>query len=217
MNVKARIEGRKPRTKRKRQPVPAMTSAINHWIRVEALAIFHEGEFSAGEVAKMIDVDVKEITGHIHDLYESGCIEFAGHKLIGGIMVPVYRAITAPIVDDQVYREMSQADRDDASNAIVQGVLAETVSSCRNKRMIDDETLVLIWDAPTLDPQGEREMNDHMTASHRKAVRIQARAANRLAKSGETGVTKVITFMAFRRGRPGRPDGGYLRSESTEG
>lgn len=217
MNVKARVLGRKPRAARKRQPVEAMTHSINHWIRVEALAIFHEGEFSAGEVGKMIDVDVKTVTGHIHDLYESGCIEFAGHKLVDGMMVPVYRAIASPVISDEVYREMSREDRTDASNALVQGVMAETVSASRNETMVDDETVVLVWDAPTLDPQGEGEMNAHMTASYKKAVRIQTRAANRLAKSGEIGVTKVIAFMAYRRGRPGRPEGGYLGSESAEG
>jgi hypothetical protein len=194
-----------------------MTHSIDHWIRVEALAIFHEGEFSAGEVANMIGESVNTVTGHIHDLYESGCIEFAGHKLVDGTMRPVYRAIASPVVSDEVYRGMSAEDRDDASNAIVQGVLAESVSSCRNGKMVDDETLALIWDAPTLDARGELEMNAHMTASYRRAVKIQASAANRLAKSGEIGVTKVIAFLSFRRGRPGRPEGGYFGSESSEG
>lgn len=216
MNVKAREVGRRPRTKRKRQPVQALTHAVNHKIRFEALAIFHEGEFSAGEVAEMIGEDVKVVTGHIHDLYESGCIEFAGHKMVDGMMRPVYRALVSPEVSDEVYRSMSPEDRDDASSALVQGVLAESVSSCENKKMIDDETLALIWDAPTLDALGEREMNAHMTASYRQAVKIQAKAANRLAKSGETGVTKVIAFLSFRRGRPGRPEGGYFGSGSRE-
>jgi len=216
LSVSARKVGRKPRKKRKRQSVDAMTHSINHVIRVEALAIFHEGEFSAGEVANMIGESVKTVTGHIHDLFESGCIEFAGHKEVDGMMRPVYRAIVAPEVSDEVYRAMSREDRDDASSAIVQGILAESVSSLRNGKMIDDETLALIWGAPTLDAQGEREMNAHLTASYRGAEKIHAKAANRLAKSGEVGVTKVVAFLGFRRGRPGRPGGGYFNSEFDE-
>jgi hypothetical protein len=216
LNVRAREVGRKPRKKRSRQPVDAITHSVNHWIRVEALAIFHEGEFSAGEVAEMVGEDVKLVTGHIHDLYESGCIEFAGHKMVDGMMRPVYRAIALAEVSDEVYRGMSANDRDDASSAIVQGILAESVSSCQNGKMIDDETLALIWDAPTLDAQGEREMNAHLTASYRGAKKIHAKAANRMAKSGEIGITKVIAFLGFRRGRPGRPEGGYFNSEFHE-
>jgi DNA-binding transcriptional ArsR family regulator len=193
-----------------------MTHSINHVIRVEALAIFHEGEFSAGEVADMIGESVKTVTGHIHELYDCGCIEFGGHKEVNGMMRPVYRAIVAPEVSDEVYRAMSDEDRDDASSAIVQGILAESVSSCRNGKMIDDETLALIWGAPTLDAQGEREMNAHLTASYRGAEEIHAKAVNRLAKSEEKGVTKVVAFLGFRRGRGGRPEGGYFNSEFHE-
>jgi len=216
LNVSARKLGRKPRKNRKRQPVPAMTHALNHWLRVEIISILHEGNFSAGEIADMTGADVKPVTDHIHDLYESGCIEFAGHKEVDGVMRPVYRAIVPPEVSDEVYREMSDEDRDDASGAIVQGVMAEAISSCQNKKLVEDETVALVWGAPTLDAQGEREMNAHMTASYRKAQEIQAKSANRMAKSGESGVTKVIVFLAFRRGRPGRPEGGYFNSEFQE-
>lgn len=216
MNVSARKVGRRPRKDRKRLPVPAMTHALNHWLRVEIISILHEGEFSAGEIADMTGADVKAVTDHIYDLYESGCIEFAGHKEVDGVMRPVYRSIVPPEVSDEVYREMSEEDRDDASGAIIQGVLAEATSSRQNGKLVEDETVALIWGAPTLDAQGELEMNAHMTASYRRAQKIHAKAASRMAKSGEAGVTKVVAFLAFRRGRPGRPEGGYFNSEFAE-
>jgi DNA-binding transcriptional ArsR family regulator len=208
--------GRKPLAKRRRQAVEAMTHAINNWIRVEILAIFHEGEFAAGEVAEEINVDVKTVTGHIHDLYESGCIEFAGTKLVGNSARPVYRALTLPKVDQEVYRRMSVADRHDLNGAVTQGILTETVSAYAKGKMDADERLYLVWDAPTLDDLGEEEMHAHLEGSYAGAKEIQARAANRLAKSGKKGVTKVIGFLAFRRGRPGRPNGGYYGSEKDE-
>lgn len=216
MNVSARKVGRKPRRKRVRQPVPAMTHALNHWLRVEIVSILHEGEFSAGEIAEITHTDVKAVTGHIHDLYESGCIEFAGHKEVGGGIRPVYRAIVPPEVSDEVYAEMSDEDRDDASGAIVQGVIAEAISSCQNGKLTEDRTVALIWGAQTLDAQGEDEMNAYLTKCYRGTQEIHARAASRMAKSGEQGVTKVIAFLGFRRGRPGRPEGGYVNSEFQE-
>jgi len=211
--------GRKPLKKRKRQPVNAMTHAVNHWIRVEALAIFHEGEFSAGEVADMIGEDVKVVTGHIIDLYESGCIEFAGTKMVGNIARPIYRAVmpaprdqreasptASSEVSDEMYRSMSAEERDDASGAMVQSMVAEIVSSYQNKKMVDDETLALIWDEAHLDAQGEREMNTHLTRSYERAKKIRARAVSRMEKSGEKGVTKIIAVLGFRRGRASRSE-----------
>lgn len=216
--MKMREVGRKPRKKRKRQPVEAMTHAINHWIRVEILAIFHEGSYSAGEVADMISgVDVKSVTGHIHDLYDSGCIEFAGTKMIGGFARPVYRAIAMPVVTPEVYRSMALPDRHDLNGAVTQAILTETVSSYAAGKMDEDEELYLVWDAPYLDVQGEREMHEHLADSYERAKKIHAKAANRMAESGEKGHTKVVGFLGYRRGRPGRPDGGYYAgSEETE-
>lgn len=217
MNVSAREVGRKPRKKRKRQSVRAMTHSINHVIRVEALAIFHEGEFSAGEVAEMIGESVKTVTGHIHELYESGCIEFAGHKEVDGMMRPVYRSIAIPEVTPEVYRAMSIEDRHELNGAVTQGILTEAVSSFGAGKMDDDEDLYLVWDAPYLDALGELEMHDFMARCFKKgAKRIHAKSANRMAKSGEKGRTKVIGFLSFRRGRPGRPAGGYFNSENKE-
>jgi hypothetical protein len=212
----AREVGRKPLRRRSRRPVDAITHAVNHWIRVEALAIFHEGEFSAGEVADMIGEDVKLVTGHVHDLYNSGCIEFAGYKTIGNVKKAVYRAIVLPEVTPEAYRAMSIDDRHDLTGAVTQGILAEAVSAYQARRMDTDEELYLVWTAPTLDAQGEREMHDNLAACFERAKKIHGKAANRMAESGEAGVTKVVGFLSFRRGRGGRPAGGYVKTGKNE-
>ncbi len=100
--------GRKPIKERTKQPADALPHALNHWIRLEAISILHQGEFSAGEVAEMIGEDVRYVTGHIRDLYEAGCIEFVGYKLIGSRMRPVFRAVVLPVITDEAYRTMSR-------------------------------------------------------------------------------------------------------------
>jgi hypothetical protein len=215
--VKIREIGRMPPKKRTRQPpAVAMTHAINHWIRVEVIAILQEGVYSAGEVAEMLDLDVKPVTGHIHDLYESGCIEFAGTKMVDGTARPVYRAISLPEVTPETYRTMSIEDRHELNGAVTQGVLSETISSYRNGKMDDDEDLYLVWDAAHLDAQGEREMHDNLAACFKRAKKIHARSVNRMAKSGENGQTKIVGLLGFRRGRQGRPAGGSYRSENSD-
>lgn len=216
MDEAAAKVGRKPLKKRTRRPDDALTHAVNHWIRVEALAIFHEGEFSAGEVAKMIGEDVKIVRGHVQDLYDSGCIEFAGYKLVGGTMRRVYRAITRAVVGDETYRAMSLDDRHDLNGAVVQGLHAESVCAYRNRKMDTDEDLCFVWQALSLDAQGRRELLEHMTASSEGAREIEARSINRMVESGEEGTPSVAAFLGFKRGRGGRPEGGYYQSEDND-
>ena len=111
---------------------------------------------------------------------------------------------------------MSIEDRHDASGAIVQGVLAETLSSYRNGKMDEDENLCLVWDAPSLDAEGRREMMDHLISAWEEVREIHARATNRMAESKETGTTTVVAFLGFERGRTGSPETGYYRAEKTE-
>ena len=216
MNQQTMEVGRKPLKERTRRPVDALPHSVNHWIRVEALAIFHEGEFCAGEVADMIGEDVKNVSGHIRDLYDSGCIEFAGYKMVGNYRKPVYRAIVRPVVTDEVYRAMSIEDRHDLNAAVVQGILAEAVSSYRNKKMDEDENLCLLWNALNLDAEGQRELLAYLITTWKGVQGIHARAVNRMAESGEIGTSTVVGLLGFERGRPGRPGGGYFGAGKNE-
>lgn len=208
--------GRLPLKRRKRRPEDAIAHSVNHWIRVEALAIFHEGEFSTGEVADMIREDVKNVRPHIRDLYDSGSIEFAGYKIVGNHRVPIYRAVILPMVTPEVYASMSIEDRHDLNQAVVQGVLAETVAAYRAGKMDVDEDLYLVWDAPSVDAIGRKELHAELADSLERIKTVHSRSADRMAKSGETGTTVVVGLLGFERSRPGRPAGGYFAKEKNE-
>jgi len=199
--------GRKPLKTRVRRPEDALTYAVNHWIRVEALAIFHEGEFTVGEVARLLDEDVKVVRDHIKHLYDSGCIELAGLKRNR----PSYRSLVLPVVGVEAYRAMSLEDRHDLNGAVVQGLHAEAVSSYRKRKMDVDENLCLVWQPLNLDTKGKRELLTHLTDAWKGAKEIQSRSADRMASSGEKGSFSIAAFLGFERGRAGRPMGGYHR------
>jgi len=163
----------------------------------------------------MIGEDVKVVRNHVVDLYESGCIELAGYKIVGNHRKPVYRAVVLPVISDEVARKMTVEERHDVSGAITQGILAETVCSYRNGKL-DVDPVCLLWDAPNLDAQGEEEMHAHLITSWEEAQRIHANATNRMAESGEVGQTTFVGLLGFGRGRPGRPKGGYFKTGNNE-
>ena len=205
--------GRKPLKERTRLPDDAPPFAIGHRIRLESLIILHEGEFSAGDIAKILDEDVKMVTNHLRDLYDAGCIEFVGHKGEGNIRRAVYRAIARPFISDERYKAMSLEERHEINGVALQWILAESLAAYRKKKMDQDETLCLITDEPNLDAEARVELRDLLltswsgevtTASEAlKGVKeIAGRATNRMAQSGESGTTVVVTLMAFERARP---------------
>jgi DNA-binding transcriptional ArsR family regulator len=164
--------GRRAAKERTRLPDDAPPFAVGHRIRLESLIILHEGDYSAANIAKMLDEDVRVVTNHLRDLYDAGCIEFVGHEGSGNIRRAVYRAVSRPIISDEEYEAMSLNERHEINGVAVQWILAECLASYRNAKMDRDETLCLITDAP------------------------------RMAESEEIGTTVVVTLMAFERGRP---------------
>jgi DNA-binding transcriptional ArsR family regulator len=222
-----REPGRRPIKERTRQPEDAPPFAVGHYIRLEALTILHEGEFSAGEIADMIGENVKNVTYHLDELFKAGCIEFAGHTMEGNIRKPLYRAVARAFVSDEAYRAMSIDERHDANGTVIQWILAECLSSYRNEKMDADEDVSLITDEPDLDGEGRGELRQFFTTAWsgepedaldalKSVQEIAGRAKNRMAKSGESGTTMFVALLAFERGRSGRPLGGVFNSGKAE-
>lgn len=207
--------GRRPLKERTKLPDDALPGSVRHWIKVEALAILHEGEFSAGEVAIMIGEDVKNVHNHIRELYEAGSIEVAGYKRVGGHVRAVYRSIQLPVIEDAEACRMTVEERHDVSGAITQGILAGTVCSYRNGKL-DIDPVCLLWDAPHMDSLGEQETHNLLLSTWAGVQKIHGKSANRMAKSGEVGQTSVVGLLGFARGRPGRPTGGYFKTGKND-
>lgn len=216
MNEKEPKKGRVPLVERTKQPAEAMSEALNHWARLEAVTILHQGEFSAGEVAEIMGVDVSYVANHLRILYRAGCIEFVEFRWIGTRARPVYRAVVLPVITDEVYEAMPTDERDDAAGAMVQGFLAESMSSFRNKKMSGDEPPVFMWDAPPLDAEGRQKLSQRLTEVWEEEVlAIHGESTNRIAESGEEAIPTVVGLFSFERGRRGRPESGYYRGQKN--
>jgi hypothetical protein len=207
-------KGRRALAERTKQPAEAMTYALNHWVRLEAITVLHQGEFSASEVAEILGLESGYVANHLRILYFAGCIEFVEFRWIGTRARPVYRAVVLPVVTDEVYAAMSRDERRDVAGAMVLGFQAESMSSFRNQKMDDDEPPVFMWDAPPLDAEGRQKLRQRLTEVWEKEVlTIQGESANRIAESGEEAVPTVVGLFSFERGRRGRPESGYYRRQ----
>ena len=204
--------GRRPVEERTRLPEDTPSYAVDYYVRLGATAALHEGNYSPKDIADIIGGDAKNIANHLRYLYEAGCIEFVGYEGEGNLKKTVYRAIERPIIDDETYRLMSFKERHDLNGVAFQWIMAEGLASYRSGNMSEDDDLCLISDEPDLDPQGRAELREFLTACWsgepmevlevQKGVReIAARAANRMAESGETGTKVVVALLAFERGR----------------
>jgi DNA-binding transcriptional ArsR family regulator len=203
--------GRRSARERTRLPEEAPTYPLTQRIRQESLLILHEGQFSAADIAEMIGEHTSHVTNHLRDLYDAGCIEFVGYQGKGNFKKAVYRAVTRPFTSREEVMKMSPDERQEIAGVHLQWTLTEAVAAFRNKKMANDENCVVMFDEPCLDVEGRIELDKFFTAcwngdfavleSLRSVQDIAARATNRMAESGETGVIVVASLMAFERAR----------------
>jgi DNA-binding transcriptional ArsR family regulator len=210
-NHSARKPGRRPAQERTQTPEVAPSYPTKHRVRQEALILLHEGEFSAGDIAELIGEETAYVANHLRDLYDAGCIEFVGHEGEGNFRRAVYRAVERPMVEDETFQAMSRAERQETIEPHLQWTLTECLAAYQRGKMATDENLCLMSDEPNLDEQGREELRRLLTAvwdgsedvlaELQSVQEIAARAANRMARSGEEGTTVVVSLMAFERVR----------------
>lgn len=205
----ARGRARKPAAERTKDVAEAVAYAAGNGIRVGALEVFAEGRISVAEVAKILNIDLKKLSDHVRYLYDYGCIEDAGIEKVRNTNKHFYRAVTLPCISLEEYLTLSFDERRDVIGLIIQAIIAETLASFRSRKLENDERVQLIWDCLNLDSKGKREVAACLTKADKRLLAIKAVNAERLAKSGESGIPMVASLLGFERSRPGRPDTGY--------
>lgn len=196
---------RKPESEWKRPADEAVAYAVGNGTRIEALAILAEGEHSASQIAKILDLDTQLVNNHLRELLACGCIEPTRTTTVRNATQRFYRALVTPHVTDEAYREMPLEARREVVTVLIQAIVAETLGSLRAGKMEADDDVALMWDCVSVDKQGRRDISAGIQALFELILKVQDESEARIAESGESAITTVVSLTAFERSRPIRP------------
>lgn len=187
---------------------------VGHRYRIEILAALHEGPASQTELAKIIRKPVTTIGHHIEELLSDGSIEIARTETIrGNIGQHYYRVVELPEFSDEEIEEMSPEDRQTLAAVILQAAMAEALASLWAGKLNSDPRVMLSWNRINLDKQGREDFADELARSWERVKEIECESANRLAESGEQGVTYIVTSFGYERSRNSAPPPLTLETE----
>ncbi len=196
---------RMPASERKRPADEAVAYAVGNGTRIDALAILAEGEHSASQIAEILGVDTQLVNNHIRELFACGCIEPTRTVKVRNATQRFYRALARPHISDGAYEGLSVETRREIITVLIQAVVAETLASLRSGKMETDDDVALMWDCVSVDKQGRGEISAEIQAHFDRILEIEDESAGRIAESGESAITTVISLSAFERSRPGLP------------
>ncbi len=186
---------------RKRSIEEGVAYSVGHWIRIEILCILNAGVYSASELAKLIHLPLTTISHHIKELLNSRSIELARIEKNRNIDQHFYRATELPFVSDEEAATLSPEVKQEYAAVILRAIMAEGLGALWAGKLNRDPEVRMMWRWYNLDAQGRQELADEQRESWERIMAIEARATNRLAKSGEDGVTMIAATLGFERSR----------------
>jgi DNA-binding transcriptional ArsR family regulator len=173
--------------------------AVSHRTRVQILIVLAQGVYTAGEIADIIDEPLNRVGNHIRELVDAGSIEIADSRMRRNTVQHLYRAVIIPFFSEKEVGAMTWQERQVSAGLVIQSLMAEIMAGLWAGKLFDDPRDWLTWDRFNLDAEGRQELYDEQEESWKRLEAIKARAANRVAESGEETAPFVVSVLGFER------------------
>jgi len=187
----------------------AVSYAVGHRIRVEVLAVLHEREASAIELARSLGQPLSTITHHVGELLRAGSIRIARSEKVRSVNQHYYRVAGGTFISDEEMEAISEEDRQEISMMVLQALTAEALAAFWNGKLTSDPRVCLLWSWFNVDGRGREEIADEQARSWERICAIRDASDTRRAESGEEVVSVLVSALGFERCRtgPGPPCG----------
>jgi DNA-binding transcriptional ArsR family regulator len=187
----------------------AVSYAVGHRIRVEILAVLHEREASAIELARSVGQPLSTITHHVGELLKAGSIRIARTEKVRSVNQHYYRVAGGAFMSDEEMEAISEEDRQEISMMVLQALTAEALAAFWNGKLTSDPRVCLLWSWFNVDGRGREEIADEQARSWERICAIRDSSDARRAETGEEVVSVLVSALGFERCRtaPGPPCG----------
>lgn len=173
--------------------------ALSHRIRSKILVILDQGIYTSAELAEIIGEPLNKIGNHIRELLDAGSIEIADSRRRRNTHQHYYRAVRMPFFSEREAEAMTWQERQVSAGLIIQALMAEVMAGLWAGKLFDDPRDWMTWERFNLDAEGRQELFDEQEESWQRLNAIKARAANRVAESGEDTAPYVVSVLGFER------------------
>lgn len=171
--------------------------AVSHVIRSQILVVLHQGIYATAEIADIIREPVNNVGNHIRELLDAGSIELADFRRRRNTRRHYYRAVTIPFFSKGEIKAANWQERQLTAGLIVQSLVAELMAGLWAGKLFDDPRDWLTWERFDLDAEGRQELFAEQEESWERLKAIKARAADRVAESGEDTDPYLVSVLGF--------------------
>jgi DNA-binding transcriptional ArsR family regulator len=174
-----------------------LISALSHPLREHILAVVNERSASASEIGREIGLAVPAFYHHFEVLEELRCIEQIDTRRRRGARERFFRAKATMHIDDRAWLKIPASVRSDAIVNYVQFILDDVVKALRGGVFATSAATHVSWLPGVFDGLGWKECMALMNETLARLMEIQRRSSERIASTGEPGISATIGLLAF--------------------
>jgi DNA-binding transcriptional ArsR family regulator len=176
---------------------PDFVTAMNHPLRVHLLATLRDREASPSELAKELGEDLGVVNYHARKLEKLGMVEIVRERPVRGSTEHFYKATTRPWWTTE---QWARVDPKMKSVATAWGIdrLFEDAGAALTAGTFDSRDERHLSRSPVLlDEQGWQAISALLDETLEGIIEEQAKAAERLAASGEEPIPALVAMLSF--------------------
>jgi DNA-binding transcriptional ArsR family regulator len=179
---------------------PQLAAAMSHPTRVSAISILSERIASPREIATEIDEPLNNVTYHVNQLRELGCIELVRTEPVRGGRVTehFYRASRRLYFDDDAWEVLSEKERNGVILAILKMVSKDIATAMAAGTFLRDGDAHTTRSRMPVDDEGWHEITRVIERATNELFEVEARVASRGAEGKPATINAKIDILQYR-------------------
>jgi len=174
-----------------------LISALSHPLREHILAVVNERAASATEIGREIGLKVPAFYHHFEVLEKLRFIEQVETRRRRGAKEHFFRAKATMLIDDRAWLKVPASVRSDAMVSYIQFILDDVARALRGGVFATNAATHVTWLPGVFDRLGWKECMALMNETLARLMDIQRRSSERIASTGEPGVSATIGLLGF--------------------
>jgi DNA-binding transcriptional ArsR family regulator len=184
---------------------PQLAAAMSHPTRVSAISILSERIASPREIAAEIDEPLNNVTYHVNQLRELGCIELVRTEPVRGGRVTehFYRASRRAYFDDDSWAVLNEKERNGVILAILKMVSKDIATAMAAGTFLRDGEAHATRSRMPVDDEGWHELNKVIERATNELFAVEERVAARGAEGKPATINAKLDILQYRLPRGG--------------
>lgn len=188
----------KKKTKKGREILdPRLAKALANSQRVEILAVLSHRQISPVGYAREYGGNLPSVAYHFKVLENYECIELAETVKRRGALEHVYRCAKRPLLGNGEWRQLPDSVRGGISGAILHTLVERAQRAIEEGTFDRREDRHFTWTPLALDQKGWGELASLLASTLTKVEKIETKAGERIAKSGEEPIPVTVALAGF--------------------